>query len=135
MDAAKAQRLKAELAAQGDTPFVQIERFFDGNDDDASIGCNLLEHPGIHAFREALVGLTRRPDVEAVYALISEIDPGKDYWPFTDTIVVIGKMSAEDLEAALGHLEPDELGPAEEFHLPKAITDRHVSPVSVAWWD
>ena len=39
------------------------------------LGCNLLRHPGIDVFRDVLVGLLDRPDVEAVYAQISEIDP------------------------------------------------------------
>jgi hypothetical protein len=54
-----------------------------------------------------------------VYALISEIDPGEDSWHFADTVVVIGKISPADLETALGHLQPDELGPAEGFELPE----------------
>jgi hypothetical protein len=66
MNAARRRKLKSELSAQSGAPTVAIERYFDGNDDEASIGCNLQEHPGIDVFREVLVGLTRRPDVEAV---------------------------------------------------------------------
>ena len=42
MDAAKCPELKAELSGQ-ERPAVVIVRYFDGNDDEASIGCNLLE--------------------------------------------------------------------------------------------
>jgi hypothetical protein len=135
MDAAKAQKLKADLMAQGEAPIVAIERFFDGNDDEASIGCNLLEHPGIDAFRDVLVGLARRSDIETVYALISEVDPGEDYWPFTDTVLVVGTIAPEDLEAALSKLEPDEVGTAEDFQLPEEILKKHTAPMLVAWWD
>ena len=106
MDAAKCHELKAELSGQ-ERPAVVIERYFDGNDDEASIGCNLLEHPGMDAFREVLVGLTERPDVEAVYALIAEVDPGEDFWPFTDTVLIFGSIKAEDLRQAIRKLEPD----------------------------
>jgi len=134
MDAEKCRELKAELAAQ-ERPAVPIGRFFDGNDDVASIGCNLLEHPGMAAFREALVGLTRRPDVEAVYALIAELDPGEDSWPFTDTVLVFGRISAQDLEQALRKLEPDEVGSAAEFGIDDELLSKHAGPALAAWWD
>src|SRR3954453_1549975 len=86
MDIDKCNVLKADLMSVPD-PIVPIDRFFDGNDDPGSIGCNLIEHPGINQFREVLVGLTQRADVEAVYAQIAELDPGEDSWPFTDTVL------------------------------------------------
>ena len=46
MDDVKCNALKAELATQPEPQLVPIERFFDGNDDLGSIGCNLLAHPG-----------------------------------------------------------------------------------------
>jgi hypothetical protein len=84
----KEDAIKAHLTAPGENrlPFVSIKRFFDGNQDEGSIGCNLLPHPGLSAFREVLVGLTRRSDVEAVYAQVAEIDPGVGLWPFADRI-------------------------------------------------
>src|SRR5262245_27366125 len=62
MDAAKCRALKRDLAAQPQPPLVAIERFFDGNDDLGSIGCNLMPHPGVEAFRDVLTGLLCRPD-------------------------------------------------------------------------
>src|SRR5437899_1056124 len=43
-DRIKCQRLKDELATQPEPQIVSIERFFDGNDDLGSIGCNLPDH-------------------------------------------------------------------------------------------
>jgi hypothetical protein len=134
MDAAKCQRLKAELSAQ-ERPAVPVERYFDGNDDEASIGCNLAEHPGVDAFREALIGLTKRPDVEAVYALIAEVDPGEDYWPFTDTVLVFGSIKAEDLQQSLHKLEPDEVGAASDFGVADELLSKHSKPALAVWWD
>ena len=134
MDAAKCQALKTALSAQA-VPLVAIGQYFDGNDDEASIGCNLMEHPGIDAFREVLVDLTKRSDVAAVYALISEVDPGEDFWPFTDTIVVFGTIAASELADNLRELEPDEVGSAVDFGIPEEILSKHAAPALAAWWD
>ena len=135
MDAAKCRALKCDLAAQPEPPLVAIERFFDGNDDLGSIGCNLMPHPGIEAFRDILTGLLRRPDVTAVYAQITELDPGEGCWPFTDTIAVVGVVSAAELRRAVAPLQPDEVGTAAELGLSPAIGRQHGAPVLGLWWD
>jgi len=135
MDNAKCKALKAELAAQPEPQIVSVERFFDGNDDPGSIGCNLIEHPGVDAFRDVLTGLLRRPDVQAVYAQISELDPGEDCWPFADTVLVVGAIPADELRSAVSTLEPDEVAAAEDFGISPSIAKRHSSPVLAAWWD
>ena len=86
-------------------------------------------------FRDLLVGLQNRPDVEAVYACIAELDPGEDCWPFTDTVFVVGRISPDDLRKLLNPLRPDELGPAEPFGIPSQIKERHAAPILAVWWD
>jgi hypothetical protein len=136
MDMTKRNRLVARLAAEPEPQIVPIEEFFDGNDDLGSIGCNLLRHPGVAVFQDILVGLVRRPDVAAVYALIAELDPGPDSWPFADLILVAGSIPAELLAQVLTPLEPDEVGAADDFDIvPTEIIERHGSPVLAAWWD
>jgi hypothetical protein len=135
MDAAKCQALKHQLAGQPEPQIVPIAQFLDGNDDLGSIGCNLDPHPGIDTFRHVLTGLLGRPDVQAVYAQISELDPGPESWPFTDTVLVAGKISVDDLRGAVRSLEPDEVGSSKEFGISPAIATRHGSPVWVVWWD
>ena len=135
MDDIKCKALKAELAAQAEPQIVSAERFFDGNDDLGSIGCNLMEHPGIDAFRDLLIGLLRRPDVQAVYAQIAELDPGDGCWPFSDTLFIVGTIAPEELRGILISLEPDEVGAGEQFGIPLAIKQKHQAPVLVAWWD
>jgi hypothetical protein len=135
MNASKCNALKAELGAQPEPQIVDIERFFDGNDDLGSIGCNLMEHPGVDRFRDVLTGLLRRSDVQAVYAQVSELDPGEDYWPFTDTVLVAGTIPVEELRSVVSTLEPDEVGVAEEFGVSPSIGERHGSPVLAIWWD
>ena len=135
MDRVKCKALKEELAEQPEPQLVSVERFFDGNDDRGSIGCNLMEHPGVDMFRDVLVGLLRRPDVEAVYVQIAELDPGDHGWPFTDTIFVVGSIKADQLLAAVSALEPDEVAPAEEFGVSPAVLERRGAAVFCVWWD
>lgn len=135
MDVTKCAALKAELGPQPEPQVVRAERFFDGNDDTGSIGCNLSEHPGIAAFREILTGLERRSDVQAVYAQITELNPSEDSWPFTDTVLVAGTISTGDLTAAVSSLEPDEVSPVEDFGASAGIAAKYGTPVHVIWWD
>ncbi len=132
MDESKCAALKAELASQQPSPVVTIERFFDGNDDAASIGCNLIEHPGIEFFREVLLGLKRRDDVVAVYAQIAELDPGPDNWPFTDTIVVIGCIERNKLMEVVSILQPTDVGSDQTFN---ALAKMHAAHAWTVWWD
>jgi len=135
MDATKCAALKAELEVQPEPQAVRAERFFDGNDDTGSIGCNLREHPGVAAFQQILTGLESRPDVHGVYAQITELDPGEDSWPFTDTVLVAGTISTDDLTDAVSSLEPDEVSPVEDFGAAGAIAAKHGAPVHIIWWD
>src|SRR3984893_15608120 len=129
MDDMKCNALKAELAAQAEPQLVHIEQFFDGNDDAGSIGCNLLPHPGVDVFRATLAGLLRRRDVLAVYAQITERDPGAGSWPFTYTVLVMGGISTAELRKAVHALRPDEVGTAEELGISPSGARGPGSPV------
>jgi hypothetical protein len=136
MEQARCEALKRELAAMPEPQVIPIERFFDGNDDPASIGCNLAKHPGVQAFRDVLAGLRGKPGVEGVYAQIFEVDPGEEYWPFTDTVLVVGSIPATELRTAVRSLKPDEVHPVERDDVPPAIAEKHgSSPVLAVWWD
>ncbi len=132
MDKVKCAALKTELADKREPLLVAIERFFDGNDDAGSIGCNLLEHPGIDVFRNSLTGLLQRQDVNAVFAQIAELDPGEGSWPFTDKVVVIGNIALNDLSKAVSVLQPTDVGIDREF---TAFAKLHGSRSLVLWWD
>lgn len=113
---------------------MSIDRFFDGNDDIGSIGCNLADHPGVDAFR-AYLPASALPDVEAIYAQISELDPGEGCWPFTDTVLVVGTIPADELRSVVSTLEPDDVGLAGDCDLSPSIASKHQQPVLVSWWD
>ena len=132
MDESKCNALKTELAEQEEPQIVSIERFFDGNDDAASIGCNLMEHPGMDVFRDVLTGLLRRTDVQAVYAQIAELDPAEDSWPFTDTVVVIGSIPLDELSQAVSVLQPTDVGSDRDF---SELAQKHGGRALAIWWD
>jgi hypothetical protein len=135
VDIAKCESLKEEFRNQPEPQLVSITRFFEGNDDLGSIGCNLIRHPGINVFRDTLIGLLGRPDVNGVYAQISELDPGQNCWPFTDTVLVVGKISVNELSAIVGQLEPDEVYVSEESDEYSSIGVTQECPARVIWWD
>jgi len=135
MDDKKCAALKAELDLQPEPQVLRAERFFDGNEDTGSIGCNLGEHPGMATFQKILPGLESRSDVQAVYTQITELDPDEDSWPFTDTVLVAGTISTGDLAAAVSSLGPDEVSPVEDFGASAGIAAKHGTPVHVIWWD
>ena len=135
MDRTKCNALKAVLAALPEPQIIAAERFFDGNDDVGSIGCNLMEHPGVGAFRDTFAALLRRPDVQAVHMRISELDPGDGSWPFTDIALVVGTIPVRELREAVHALLPDEVGDAEPFGIPPAIATEQGAPVLAVWWD
>jgi hypothetical protein len=135
MDIDKCRAIKAELASEPEPRVVPIDRFFDGNDDEGSIGCNLDPHPGIDQFRHVLTDLLARRGVLAIYARISELDPGEDFWPYSDTVLVVGTLSVPDLRDAVSELQPDEVGEATEGVLPPSVAKLHAPPVWVIWWD
>lgn len=113
MDLKKCRALKDELEDAADPALVPVERFFDGNDDDASLGCNVSPHPGIAAFREVLTALARRPDVRSVHLVVGEADPGDEYWPFASGALIAGTIPDTEVRRALKALRPDEVVPAE----------------------
>lgn len=135
MDDAKCEALKVQLAGLPEPQIVAIAQFFDGNDDLGSIGCNLYPHPGIDAFRNTLSGLLGRPDVQAVYAQISELDPGDGCWPFSDVVLVVGEIPAHELRRIVSTLLPDEVGDAAACRVSPSIDVRHSLPVQAVWWD
>jgi len=135
MNIEKRNALVEKLGSEHEPQLVPIDVFFDGNDDLGSIGCNLLEHPGIEAFRAIFARLSEREDVDAIFAQIAEVDPGDDCWPFSDTVFVVGTLTVEDLASELSALEPDEIGAAEGFGAPDSLLTKSAKPVLAAWWD
>jgi hypothetical protein len=113
---------------------VTRSEFFDGNDDIGSIGCNLLDHPGVSAFNDALQKIENMYGVSGVYLAIADLDETYDTWPFTDTVWIVTRLKASDFESILESLEPDEIVAFEErFSNPPEIPEGY--HLVYVWWD
>jgi hypothetical protein len=137
------EELHAEIARQGGyddgsgpEPVVSLELFFDGNEDPASIGCNLSHHPGPARFYEVLSAIRDRPEVHSVWVGVSEVmDP--DDWPFSDHVYVVTTASPADVGSWAVALTPNEPGddwwngapPLQQVEIPPDFR------LVTLWWD
>lgn len=141
MDKEKRNQLVGTAKARGyldmGSPRVLVTRqeFFEGNDDEGSIGCNLSEHPGVAAFDAAFRQIEGMDGVAGVYFAITEIDEIYDtIWPFTDTACIVTTLAASAFEALLRPLEPSDLSKCTEaFANPPKIPAGY--QIIQAWWD
>jgi len=127
--------LIARLISQPAPQIVSIAQFLAGNNDPGSIGCNLLDHPGLNTFRAVFDRLTDRPDVDAVYAQIAELDPGAGSWPFADTVFVVGNIARDHLVTEMTLLQPDEVSLVAAPNVPSPLSHHAQTPVHLVWWD
>ena len=107
---ASLQRLRAridELGGGDAYPVVPLELFFADNEDEASIGPNLLPHPGVDTFARVLSELRALPEVADVVLQVGEVLEGDDEWPFVEAAYVITTATPERVHAWTSSLEPD----------------------------
>ena len=119
--------------------FVPLIRFFDGNDDEGSIGCNLSPHPGIAKFYKILQQLRSMDGVSGVWVIAKQHD-WKPGWPHSDEIIINTSLTAESVGKILAPLSADEIY---EFSEPILNNDIEGSSLKQkegekqlgAWWD
>lgn len=73
------KQLEEKIYAQGypdakTAPIVTLEDFFEGNNDESSIGCNLMEHPGVEKFYYVLLSIRNKDNVQDVLVEIMELE-------------------------------------------------------------
>jgi hypothetical protein len=119
----------------GSRVLVSRSQFFEGNDDLGSIGCNLMNHPGVAAFDDAFLQIEKMDGVAGVYLAITEIvDSSYDIWPFCDTAWIVTRNDPSVFADTLQPLEPDETGYSEEtFRNPPNIPNGY--RLVQVWWD
>lgn len=115
-------------------PLLAIDEFFEGNEIEGSIGCNLIDIPHPTEFYELFKVIMNRPDVKDIRVQVTAFDDPE--WPFTDTVYIM--TSAPESEVSTWfpeHLKPDEIweGFVDQNYEPYEIPDGS-RPVA-AWWD
>jgi hypothetical protein len=117
-------------------PCVRAEAYFHENDDDASTGCNLADHPGMQAFRDVVTNVRAQPGVSAVFVSITEVmDADEGEWPISDAILVCSNATPEQLASWFEPLTPDDIYEADSgdhVGLPAAAPGHAWLSV---WWD
>lgn len=115
--------------------WVEIEEFFDGNDDLASIWCNLPEPPEeMSQASDFLRSIRSRNNVHGLRICVSQFDGGEDEWPFSDTIMLITEASKTDVEVWFDRFPPDEIFIEEDENLLSKLGYAG-KPALRLWWD
>lgn len=116
-------------------PLVSLEEFFEGNEDEGSIGCNLMDHPGIDTFYSVLFEIKSKPSVQDVLVEIMEVEVG-EYWPFSERIYILSSANPEEIEEWVKTLEPDEIEEGYMFGNPPIAPELYPNhKVFGVWWD
>lgn len=97
----------------GTRPAIPLDLFFEGNDDEGSIGCNLGNHPGVATFHQVLTTIRDKPNVHDVLVGITEVMSSSE-WPFSDHVYVITTALPSEVMAWAGELNPDPKGSDEQ---------------------
>lgn len=135
------KNLEEKIYAQGYpvaevAPMVTLEDFFEGNADEGSIGCNLLKHPGLKTFYEALLNIRKRANVQDVFVEIMELEDDEEYWAFSERVYILTNAEKSTIEQWVNVLEPSEVDEGYAFGIPpiapKLLTDYKVYSI---WWD
>lgn len=118
------------------SPVLSLEDFFEGNTELSSIGCNLLEHPGIETFYSVLKDIRSRDDVQDVLIEISEIDVKYSDWIFSESLYVLTSANKDEVHEWLKPLQPDETYEGWSGGKPSAAPEpKEGMKVIGAWWD
>ncbi|XEC96597.1 hypothetical protein AB6A23_08670 [Paenibacillus tarimensis] len=127
--------IKKQLELEGDSgaaPIVSLELFFNGNEEESSIGCNLLNHPGIDVFYKTLKKIKELDDVQDIFVEIYEVDE----WPFSERIYILSKLNEKEIMDLLSVLEPSDISEGYEFSEPKVAPKLEIGmKVYSVWWD
>ena len=107
MNLERRQQLIEQCRAQIE-PFATLEEFFEGNDDQSSIGCNLANHPGLDVSDATLAAIRARPPVHEVTVAISEWEEDDQNWPFSDAVTIFAEATEDEVRAGVAPLQADD---------------------------
>lgn len=108
---------KEKLETTGKFLLVDLNTFFDGNGDEASIASNIIDHPGIRKFHEILQQIELLEGVQGVFIGIIEVlefatreeTEQMAEWPYSDRLCIASSASLSQIEKLIEPLTPDEI--------------------------
>ncbi len=112
---------------------VKVTKFFDGNDDLGSIGCNLSDHPGLGHFQEVLKSIQGREDVDEVWLQIYDLEEGD--WPFSENVLVFGGASESTIRELTESLQASETSEMQMDRTPSRAKHLAGRRFINLWWD
>lgn len=114
---------------------VSLEEFFDGNEDDGSIGANLYpDQPSLKNFYDTFKGMVSSGEVESIFVRIADAEDSD--WFYTDTVYVIGNITLKEVKEMLKELKPDEIYSGWMYGMPVNLQNVKIDmPVYSVWWD
>jgi hypothetical protein len=133
---ALAAKLRAHEASTSAPLAVSLDEFFTGNDDYASIGCNLMRHPGPERFYEVLRELRNQEGVQDIFVQLHQYE-GEQFWPFSEIVHVITTLGPETVKEWTEELQPDDVnyGPF-NGRMPVGLPEaRPGHRIVTLWWD
>lgn len=136
------ERITERVSRHGDVndavtprPLLTLAEFFDGNDVDGTIGCNLNPPPSPAEFYELLKGIAARPGVADVRVQVTMFDAPE--WPFSDTVWVITSASPKEVASWFDEsVRPDECisGWQDGVAVEPCAVPAGMKPI-MCWWD
>src|SRR4051794_16396463 len=96
------ERVSERVSRNGDVnlpdvprPILTLVEFFDGNDAQGSIGCNLDSQPNPAQIWARLEQIAARKGVVDVRVVVTQFDDPR--WPFSDTVWVVTDAAPEEV--------------------------------------
>lgn len=127
---------KQEDEMDNSLPVVSLELFFEENNDIGSIGCNLLDHPGIEKFYSILKQIRNKTNVQDVLVEIMEYDEGDEIWPFSERVYILTDAEEDEVIKWVKQLEISEISQGYMYGQPKVAPKlREGYKVYSLWWD
>ncbi len=115
----------------GKTVAVTLGDFFDGNEDEGSLACNLDPHPSPEALYYHLQRFANENGVD-IYVEIQEVDEDDDeIWPYSERVYLIGAVDMAliaELQDCVLATGIEEIGDIE-------INGEMFEDVTALWWD
>lgn len=116
-------------------PLLTLEEFFDGNEADGSIWCNLPDMPTVAEVFKILSAIRSKEEVADVRVEVTTFDDPD--WPFSDSVWVITSADAETVKSWFSEDRgPDyvTVGWREDSTYEPVEVPQGMHPV-LCWWD